>query len=69
MVVAYDNLDMDWPLALFAVPVMIWLGYWLPWFIDTLATYKEQQLRHLRRIKDDPQTESWIRGSAILHIT
>jgi len=66
---AYDILDMDWLPALLLGHVIISLGFYLPWLMDILATYKERQLRELRRTEDDPPNEWWTRGSTILHIT
>ena len=67
--VACDIFDVDWRSALLSEPVMVWLGYWLPWFMDMLATHRERKLRELRRIADDSQPEWWIIDSTILRIT
>jgi hypothetical protein len=67
--VATDILDIDWAVALFSVPVIISLGFWLPSFMDMLVANREQKLRELRRIADDSQPEWWIIDSKILRIT
>jgi hypothetical protein len=67
--VAIDIFDVDWLVLLFFLPAMIWLGLWLPSFMDMLATHKERKLRQLRHIADDSQSEWWIIDSTILRIT
>jgi hypothetical protein len=67
--VAIDIFDVDWLVVLFFFPAMIWLGLWLPSFMDMLVTNRERKLRELRRIADDSQPEWWIIDSKILRIT
>ena len=65
---ATDILDVDWLVALFWVPAIIYMGLWLPSFMDMFASHKERKLRELRRIADDSQPEWWIIDSTILRI-
>jgi len=67
--VATDILDIDWPVVLLPVPMIIGLGLWLPSLMDMLVTNRERKLRELRRIADDSQPEWWIIDSTILRIT
>jgi hypothetical protein len=67
--VATEILEIDWLVVLFFLPAMIWLGLWLPSFMDMLATHKERKLRALRSVVDESQSEWWITDSTILRIT
>jgi hypothetical protein len=66
---ATDIFDIDWLVVLFFLPAMIWLGLWLPSFMDMLATHRERKLRELRSVVDESQPEWWIIDSTILRIT
>ena len=66
---ACNIFDIDWSASLLSVPVLISLGFWLPWLMDRMATHRERRLRELRSVVDDSEPEWWIIDSTILRIT